>query len=227
MFEDLRDAFREAVQNFRDELNRDHVSGDVDRILHGMVDEVTSARARLRAVEDDLEKTRELRSREEDHVATMSRRREMAAGIDDGETERLAAEFEEKHRERLEVFAAKEKALSRETALLREEVQEMMRQVKEARARRAGLTAQAGRAGTRETMNETEELFQALERMEERIDDTGAQAEAAEAFSREYGTGSGSTSDLRIDLDAPPPHQDVDFDAALAELKRRMGETDS
>lgn len=226
MFEDLRQAFREAVRNFKDELNRDQVSGDVDRLLHGMVEEVTTARARLHSVEEDLEKTRQLRAREEEHVATMARRREMAAGIDDGETERLAAEFEAKHRERLEVFTAKEEALTREVTLLRGEVEEMMAQVKEARARRAGLSAQAGRAGTRETMNETEDLFQAFQRMEERIDGTGAEAEAAEAFSREFDSGS-SGSDLRIDLDAPPPHQDVDFDAALAELKRRMGEADS
>lgn len=210
------------MQNFRDELNRDQVSGNVDRILRGMVEEVTSARARLKTVEADLEKTRQLRAREEEHVATMARRREMAAGIEDGETERLAARYEKKHRERLEVFGQKEDALAREATLLRREVEEMMAQVKEARASRAGLAAQAGRAGTRETMNETDELFQAFERMEERIDDTGARAEAAEAFSREYGA-----SDLRIDLDAPPPHQDVDFDAALAELKRRMGEADS
>lgn len=222
MFEDLRQAFREAVQNFRDELNRDQVSGTMDRILHGMVEEVTSARARLKGVEEDLEKARQLRAREEEHVATMARRREMAAGIDDGETERLAAEFEAKHRERLEVFVAKEEALAREATLLRSEVEEMMVQVKEARSRRAGLTAEAGRAGTRESMTETDELFRAFERMEERIDGTGAEAEAAETISREYGS-----SDLRIDLDAPPPHQDVDFDAALAELKRRMGKSDS
>lgn len=227
MFEDLRDAFREAVRNFKDELNRDQVSGNVDRILHGMVEEVTTARARLQAVEADLEKTRQLRAREEEHVATMARRREMAAEIDDGETERLAAEFEAKHRERLEVFTAKEEALSREFTLLSREVDEMMVQVKEARARRAGLAAQAGRAGTRETLNETDDLFRAFERMEERIDGTGAEAEAAEAFSRDYGAGTGSASDLQIDLDAPPPHQDVDFDAALAELKRRMGKADS
>lgn len=227
MFEDLRDAFREAVRNFRDELNRDQVSGNVDRILHGMVEEVTSARARLQAVEADLEKTRKLRAREEEHVATMARRREMAAGIDDGETERLAAEFEARHQERLEVFIAKEEALSREFTLLSREVDEMMVQVKEARARRAGLAAQAGRAGTRETLNETDDLFEAFERMEERIAGAGAEAEAAEAFSREYGADSGPSSDLRIDLDAPPPHQDVDFDAALAELKRRMGKADS
>jgi len=222
VFDDLQQAFREAVRNFRDELNRDQVSGNVDSILRGMVEETTDAQSRLRAIEDDLEETRQLRAEEADHVATMARRREMAAEIDDEETARLASEFEAKHRERLEVFTAKEEALSREVRLLRAEVKEMLVQVKDARAKRAGLSAQAGRTDTRQTMSETQDLFQAFERMEERIDGTGAEAEAAETIYREF-----ESADLQIDLDAPPPHQDVDFDAALAELKRRMGKADS
>ena len=52
MFEDLRNAFREAVQNFKDELDRDSVPETVDRLLKGMIDEVTQARARLKSLMD-------------------------------------------------------------------------------------------------------------------------------------------------------------------------------
>ena len=37
MFDDLRNAFREAVQNFKDELDRDSVPENVDRLLAGMI----------------------------------------------------------------------------------------------------------------------------------------------------------------------------------------------
>ena len=58
MFDDLRNAFREAVQNFKDELDRDSIPENVDRLLAGMIDEVTQARARLKGLEADLEETR-------------------------------------------------------------------------------------------------------------------------------------------------------------------------
>lgn len=220
MFEDLRHAFREAVQNFRDELNRDEASGTMDDILRGMVREVTDTQARLKGVEADLEKARALVAHEEEQVATMARRQKMAREIDDAETARVAGEYLDRHRSRLEVFTQKADALEKEARLLTAEVREMTEQVKEARSRRAGLTAEAGRTGARESLGESQELFDAFERMKSRIEDDEIEADSDADFAREFGA-----SDLRIDLDAPPPSSEVDFDAALEELKRRMGKS--
>ena len=51
MFDDLRDAFREAVRNFRDELDRDNDPGSVDRFFLGMTREMEAARDLLAGLE--------------------------------------------------------------------------------------------------------------------------------------------------------------------------------
>lgn len=219
VFEDLRQAFREAVQNFKDEINRDQVPGTVDEILRAMVQETTDTQARLKKVSADLETARLRVQAEKEQVATMSRREGLAADIGDEETARVAGEYRARHQERLEVFTKKAAALEEEERLLSAEVAEMLARVKEARARRNSLTAEAGRSGARERLNESGDLFDAFKRMEARIEGEEFEADAAADMSEEY-------SDLQIDLDAPPPAPEVDFDAALAELKRRMGKTE-
>ena len=58
--------------------------------------------------------------------------------------------------------------------------------------------------------------------MAEKIEGTDAQAQAAQAFDELDLEDQGS--ELRVDLDAAPPNRELDVDAALEELKRRMGE---
>lgn len=216
MFEDLRQAFREALENFREELNRDAVPGAVDRILREMVSEVTDARTRLKAVEADLEATR-LRVRSEDEqVATMERRHRMAVDIGDDETARVAGEYLERHRKRLLVFQQKEAALHQEAVLLRAEVEEMMAKLQEAQASRASLSAEAGRTQAREAVGESADLFEAFDRMERKIRGDEVEADVARDLESEF-------DDLRVDPEAPPRRPEIDYDAALAELKRRMG----
>jgi phage shock protein A len=217
VFEDLRRAFREAMDNFQKELNRDHVPGTVDRLLSGMVDEVTEAKTRLAELEHQLEKTREEAAREAAEIATCDRRAEMARKIEDEETERVAMEYGDRHRRRKEVLDNKAEALAEEVVLRRGEVDEMLEKVKEARTRRDALAAESGRTGARESMRETDALFAELDRMAEKIGDTGAEADAARAM---------DDFDLRVDPDEPVRRPQVDYDAALEELKRRMGRSD-
>ncbi|WP_405282757.1 hypothetical protein V3331_12575 [Gaopeijia maritima] len=212
MFEDLRRAFREALDNFQQEWNRDRIPGSVDRLLAGMVDEVTEAKTRLAELEAQIERTRAESAKEGEELATCLRRAALARQIDDEETARLAEEYGEKHRHRKEVLDQKADALTREAELRRSEVEEMLERVKEARTRRDALAAQAGRTEARATLDESDDLFAELDRMAEKIGDSDARAEAARAV-----------DDLSIDLDAPVRRPDVDYDAALAELKRRMG----
>jgi phage shock protein A len=216
MFEDLRNAFREAVQNFKDELERDSVPETVDRLLKGMIDEVTQARVRLKGIEADLAETRTRVSGETDHVATNRRRARMAREIGDEETARIAEEYTERHEKRLLVFTQKADALEQEVTLLTAEVEEMTSKVKEARARRASLAAESGRTRARDGLSGADDLFDALDRMEERIAGDEADAAAAEGFASEF-------DDLSVDPYSAPRRPEVDVDARLEELKRRMG----
>lgn len=68
--------------------------------------------------------------RERTELATVRRRGQLAAGINDAETVRLAAEYERKHSERIVVLERKLGALEQEVALVERETAEMTAQLK-------------------------------------------------------------------------------------------------
>lgn len=215
MFEKLRHAFREAVDNFKEEMGRDEVPEVVDKLLVGMRDEVADAKVRIRDLEDQIERARGEAAREKKDARTATRRGEMAAGIGDTETAELATSYAEKHLERHRLLTEKAAALQKELAFRRGEVEEMLAKMKEAQAKRDTLAATVGRGDARESLRAAEDLFGELDRMAEKIGDEDARAKAAESFSE---------FDLHVDPDEPVRREEVDFDARLAELKRRMGE---
>jgi phage shock protein A len=223
MFDNLRSAFREAYENFNKELNREHVPETVNRLIGGMVDEITDVKAEIANLESQIGKTLAGAKKEKGDAATCRRREQMAREIDDVETADLAAQFAEKHEEHQQVLEQKAKALKAELDFRGEEVEEMMAKVKEAQAKRDSLSATAGRSGARESISAADDLFSELDRMAGKIKDEQAKGEAAEAFS-DLDLGP-EQSDYHIDLDETPSPQ-PDFDARLAELKRRMGEED-
>lgn len=223
MFENLRSAFREAYENFNKELNREHVPETVNRLIGGMVDEITDVKAEIASLESQIGKTLAGSKKEKGDAATCRRRERMAREIDDGETADLAAQFAEKHEEHQQVLEQKAKALKAELDFRGEEVEEMMAKVKEAQAKRDSLSATAGRSGARDSISAADDLFSELDRMAGKINDERAKGEAAEAFS-DLDLGP-EKSDYHIDVDEPPSPQ-PDYDARLAELKRRMGEED-
>ena len=90
MFENLRQAFREAVDNFKEELNRDEVPDTVDDLLHQMQEEVTDARAHLFTLEEQIKKALQLAEMEAKEVETCRRREAMAEQIGDQETASIA-----------------------------------------------------------------------------------------------------------------------------------------
>lgn len=213
MFAELRDAFRQAVENFKKELDRDRVPEEVDRLVSGMRDEVADAKAYLARLEKEIEKTLDRAEAEKEEVKTCRRREEMAREIGDEETATVAAQFAEKHEKRRSVLERKALALEEELDLRRSEVEEMMERIKKARARRADLGTRAGRASARDTLGEADDLFAELDRMAEKISDEERRSRAADdlAWNME---GDGATPEA--DPEAEP-------DARLEELKRRMG----
>lgn len=222
MFDDLRDAFRQAVDNFKKELHRDDVPENVDRLLVAMRDEAAEARARVRSLEEDLARAREMAGREKEQEETCRRREAMARRIGDEDTAEVAAEYAGKHRRRAEVLEKKAAALEEELALRRSESEEMVATLKEARERRSSLSATAGRAGARDSLREADDLFAELDRMAEKITDEDRRTDAASSLDLDDLEPLDREEDLRIRMDAPP-RPEPDVDARLAELKRRMG----
>lgn len=215
MFDNLRNAFREALDNFNKELHRDQVPEAVDRLLAGMRAEVAEAQARVRELEVQITRATAEAEREKAEAATARRRGKMAADIGDADTAEVATQYAASREERQRVLEQKAVAMKEELAIRSREVQDMLAKVKEAQASRDGLTAAAGRTGARESLGAADDLFSELDRMAEKIGHEDARAQAAEEL---------SDLDLEADPDfAPPPPPEVDVDARLEELKRRMG----
>jgi phage shock protein A len=213
MFENLRNAFREAVENFNKELDRDRVPETVDRLLVGMRDEVAGAQASVHELEEQIAKAQGEIEREKGEVSTARRRGKMAADIGDTETTEVAEKYAAKHQERLRLLEQKLTALQGELDFQRKEVEGMLEKFKEAKTKRDSLGATAGRTEARSSLRDADDLFSELDRMADKIDGETSVADAEAEF---------DPLDLHVDMDAPP-RREVDYDAALEELKRRMG----
>jgi phage shock protein A len=223
MFDELRAAFREALDNFNKELSRDQVPETVDKLLVGMRNEIADEKAQVAGLEAQLEKTQGELTRVREQAAIARRREQMARKIEDAETADTAAQYAarmEGHRDVLEKKAA---ALQEELDFRSKTVEEMFARFHEAKEQREALGATAGRAGARETLSAADDLFSELDRMAEKIEGTRSEADAAEALDD---IDLDERSEYHVDIDeAPPEREELDVDAALAELKRRMGQS--
>jgi phage shock protein A len=223
MFDELRAAFREALDNFNRELRRDQVPETVDRLLAGMRDEIVDEKAEVAGLEAQLQKTVSEAEREAENGRTCRRREEMARRIDDEETATLAAQHAAKHEGRHAVLLKKAEVTREELELRRRSVEEMVVKFEEARMKRDALSATSGRTGARQSFAEADDLFGELDRMAEKIEGERSDAEAAEILDS---LDIEERSEYHVDFDADeaPPEPEMDVDAALAELKRRMGQ---
>lgn len=221
MFENLKQAFREAVDNFKEELDRDRVPENVDRHLRGMYQEVTDAKAYLTKLEEDLQKALRAAEAEKEEAATCRRREKMARKIGDEETAEVARDFAEKHEKRRTVLGRKALAMKEEMDVRKAEVAEMLRQLKEARERRDSLAATAGRTQARDSLRDADDLFDQLDRMAEKIADEERRGAAARELDLEADL---DEFDAELGEEGPPPASEVE--ERLQELKRRMGRQD-
>jgi phage shock protein A len=221
MFEDLRDAFREALDNFNKELKRDRVPETVDRLLSGMRDEIVDEKAQIAGLEEQLAKALSQAQLEADNGRTCRRREEMARRIGDEETADVAAQHAVKHEGHHVLLQKKAEAIREELEFRRKNADEMMAKFEEARGKRDSLSATAGRASARDSFTEADDLFGELDRMAQKIEGERSEGEAAEIMDSLDLDGG---SDYHVELDdSPPVREEIDVDAALAELKRRMG----
>ncbi len=221
MFDALRQAFREAVDNFRTELNRDALPETADRLIRVMERELVEARLIVERLEKDLADARQELQSEQEKLEACLRREELARRIDDEETARIAREFAERHLQRKDLLEDKVRVLQRELTDRGEELAGMTAQLKGAAAERSAMAARAGRTEARERIRESDDLFAQLDRMAERIGDEAADADAAEAMSEMDGIGG---DPLRTrDPGPPPPPSEEELEARLRILKERMG----
>ena len=216
MFENLRRAFKEAVDNFKTELSRDEVPEAVDRLLRGMEQEATSTKANLEDLRSQAAKARSRAKKESKEAATCLRREEMARGIGDDETADIAADYAQKHLSRSKVLTEKADAIEAEVVLQEKEFAGMLAQIKEARKNRDALAAQAGRAEARNSITGADDLFGELDRMAEKITGEKASADAAESMGADMDD---------FDEELGRARREEAIDAQLEELKRRMGES--
>jgi hypothetical protein len=218
MFDDLRAAFSEALDNFNKELSRGQVPETVDKLLGGMKNEIADEKAQVAGLEDQLEKALAQVKRVTEAAATARRREEMANGIDDHETAKLAGEYAAKQEGHADVLNRKTSALKEELQFRQRTVEEMFARFHEAKEKRDELTATSGRSGARESIAGADDLFSELDRMAEKIEGNRARGEAAEAFDD---LDLDKPSEFHVEIDDDPP-EELDVDAALEELKRRM-----
>jgi len=208
MFESLRQAFREAADNFRTELHRDAVPEAADRLIRAMEREMVEARLVLDRLGEQIADARKEAVAEDEQLRACLRREEMARRIGDAETERVAREFAARHIQRRDVLEEKVRILERERVDRTTEMDDMKVHMKNAQARREAMLASSGRSGARERLQEADDLFQELDRMAERLGDLDARAAAAEA--------------MNDGVDPVSAGPDLDVEARLRALKERM-----
>jgi len=131
MFEALREAFRQAVENFRDELGSDASSDAFVRIHRALARELSGAEGRLRSLESELDGVKEEARAEGRGGEDCLRREALALGIGDQETARLAREYADRHRRRGEILEEKARILATELQDRRSELSRMKERLRE------------------------------------------------------------------------------------------------
>ncbi|MGH7446421.1 MAG: hypothetical protein ACRELT_02600 [Longimicrobiales bacterium] len=125
MFEDWKQAWREAVENFRREAGGG-ASGAPPRI-RAMERELTSVSGALGRLDEEMRRTKRDLSKEREAEQICRRREGLARGVNDEETVRIAGEYAQRHAERGAVLDRKLAVLEDERALLSRDVEEMRR----------------------------------------------------------------------------------------------------
>ncbi len=217
MFDNLRHAFREAVDNFKEEVGRDDVPEAVGRLLREMKREAADTKAEIRRLEEAIRGAMDRAEKEKGEGKTCRRREQLALDISDEETAGVAREYAEKHEHRRSVLEHKALALKEELDMRQEEFGDMIETIKEAQKNRDGLMATAGRATARNSIEEADDLFSQLDRFADEIEGDDAKREATSEID--------DLLDDRSDpFESAPDPVEIDFDARLEALKRAMKE---
>lgn len=133
MFDELREAFRQAVDNFNRELDAS-TAGEADHLIGPMAHGVALTERKHAEAAAALGEVRSELSGLDEELTTCRRRERLALDAGDAETVQVAREYEAKLVRRMNVLDRKAQALADECELLESELSEMQRQLTEARA---------------------------------------------------------------------------------------------
>lgn len=131
MFEDWKKAWQEAVSNFQRELADEDGEEPGPAQLAAMRRDLNAARRALDRLQLELQHCRTEMTEEEKQEQVCRRRGDLAAGIGDDETVRLAVQWAERHRQRVVVLRQKADALSAELAMRNDDLSTMDTQLQE------------------------------------------------------------------------------------------------
>ena len=194
MFDDLRQAFREALDNFNKELNKGQLSETDDELLIGMKNEIVREEAQIAGLRNQLLRTTAQIDDLTENIATAHRRQKMARDIGDGDTACLATDWATKARAQRSILSNKAAALQDEVDFHSRTIADMHSHFNEARSRRQTLSAQPDRASVYDSAIGAKEPLQAED------------------------------VEFKNALNELSSRQELDVNAALEELKRRMDE---
>ncbi|MBC7789262.1 MAG: hypothetical protein H7Z74_04915 [Anaerolineae bacterium] len=127
MFDELKQSLREA-------MGRVSSPEDSRAIVALMRDAIVEAKISAASMRDGISETRKRLDLERRTLETVRRRGQLAAGINDAETARIAVEYETRHAERVTVLERKLVAQEEELALAEREIGGMTQQLKAAGA---------------------------------------------------------------------------------------------
>jgi hypothetical protein len=127
MFDHLKAAVQDLIQGRVAPADRRAAIADMKRAL-------TLAKMGISDLRDGVEQTRARLEAERTQLATVQRRKALAAAIPDAETVALAEKFEVQHGERVAVLERKLEAQEAEVGLAERDYDEMMKHLKAANA---------------------------------------------------------------------------------------------
>lgn len=193
MFESLR-------KSLDDLLSRSTPPEERRQIVSRMRDTLVQARVGLDDLRTALGQSKRRLEAERRELDTVLRRKRLAEQINDGETVRLAGQYEQMHQERVAVLERKLEVQESELALAERDVAQMMTELRQAAS---GIPSGGERSAA-------------------------AMNAAMDEIESELGQGAGKGETLRSEIDGlsrARTRADHEADAArkLEELKRRMG----
>lgn len=218
MFESLRDAFRQAGENFRAELQRDSTPEAIDRLLLALRNELAALTQASHELRVELERVEVRVEEERAETEKCLRRGRLAEEIGDAETAAIALEFADKHRRRSELLLDKVGTLERELEERRAMFEEVTDTYAAVRDRRESIVAAVGRARSRGRMRQARTLFDEMDRIAGKIEKLDA--------SSGDGFRPGETADPGSGADSASGHEPRspadEAQARLDELKRGL-----
>jgi hypothetical protein len=122
MFKAWKQAWKEAVDNFRRELDPERYGA---ARAAAMRRDLARAESELERLEGDLARSRSALEAERAEEARCRRQEALATNIADHETARLAAQYAARHAERAAVLEQKVHALEAEHALMQRDLEQM------------------------------------------------------------------------------------------------------